>query len=267
MKHITILLLGLMSLSFKSDAQIGIAPYHIDICYNKTSNIIFPYAIKSVDRGSVAILAQKAKGVENILQVKAGEQGFAETNLSVVTSDGQFYSFVVDYNEEPARLNVSFVKDTAEAVIGSKPINEAQFNNIVEVVKNTRPFLQKHTYEERMLLWLQGIYLTHNTMAFRFKLHNNSQVAYTPDYIRFFIRDRKRGKRTAVQESEALPLYSSTAHTINGLEDDTCVIAFAPFTMPATQELIIQVGEKNGGRSLVLHISHRQLLRSKKLAE
>lgn len=267
MKHIIIVLIGLFSLSFKVKAQTNITPYHIAVGYNKTSNIIFPYAIKSVDRGSVAILAQKAKGVDNILQIKAGEQGFAETNLSVVTSDGQFYSFVVDYTEEPELLNVSFVKDSAEAAISSKPINEAQFNNIVEVVKNAPSFLLQHTYEQRMLLWLRGIYLSHNTMSFCFKLRNNSQVAYTPDYVRFFIRDRKRGKRTAVQETEVLPLYASASRTVNGLQADACVVVFAPFTMPVTQELVVQVGEKNGGRSLVLHISHRQLLRAKKLAE
>ena len=41
-----------------SDLQIG---------YSKTTSIVFPYAIKSVDRGSEDVLVQKAKGVENIL--------------------------------------------------------------------------------------------------------------------------------------------------------------------------------------------------------
>ncbi len=267
MKHITIILLALIGLSFGVKAQTHITPYHIAVGYDKTSNIIFPYAIKSVDRGSVAILAQKAKGVDNILQIKAGEQSFAETNLTVVTSDGQFYSFVVNYAEEPASLNVSFVKDSTAAAISSKPINEAEFNNIVEVIKNAPPFLHQHTYEQKMLLWLQGIYLSHNTMSFRFKLRNNSQVAYTPDFMRFFIRDRKRGKRTAVQETEVLPLYATGLRSVNGLQADTCVLSFKPFTMPVTQELVVQVGEKNGGRSLVLHISHRQLLKAKALAE
>jgi hypothetical protein len=48
-----------------------IEPYKLNIGYSKTTNIIFPHAIISVDRGSKDVLAQKAKGVENILQVKA----------------------------------------------------------------------------------------------------------------------------------------------------------------------------------------------------
>lgn len=53
-----------------------IKPYHLAVTYNKTTNLVFPYAIKSVDRGSKDILVQKAKDVENILQVKAGQKRF-----------------------------------------------------------------------------------------------------------------------------------------------------------------------------------------------
>src|SRR4051812_37752723 len=66
-----------------------IEPYPLNITLNKTTNLIFPYAIKSVDRGSADVLAQKAKGVENILLVKAGKENFSETNLSVITADGK----------------------------------------------------------------------------------------------------------------------------------------------------------------------------------
>lgn len=267
MKHITIVLFGLLSLAFKVKAQTSIAPYHISVSYNKTSNIIFPYAIKSVDRGSITVLAQKAKGVDNILQIKAGEQGFAATNLSVITSDGQFYSFVVEYAEDPSALNISFVKDSTEAAISSEPVNEAQFNNIIDVVKNASPFFRKQAYEQKMLLRLQGIYLLHNTMCFRFNLRNSSQVDYMPDYVRFFIRDKKRSKRTAVQETEVLPLYATTHKPIPGLQGETFVMAFAPFTIPDTKELVMEVGETNGGRSLVMHITHRQLVKAKALIE
>jgi len=67
-----------------------IEPFHLDITFLKTTHLIFPYAIKSVDRGSPDILAQKAKGVENVLLVKAGRENFKESNLSVITADGNF---------------------------------------------------------------------------------------------------------------------------------------------------------------------------------
>src|SRR4051812_19268921 len=85
----------------------SITPYKVSISYDKTSNLIFPFAIKSVDIGSAAVLAQKAQGVENILQLKAGEQYFKETNVTVITVDGHFYSFIVNFNAEPSILNFS----------------------------------------------------------------------------------------------------------------------------------------------------------------
>ena len=262
MKNIIVLIV-LASLSFTTKAQKIIAPYHIAVSYNKTSNIIFPYAIESVDRGSASVLAQKAKGVDNILQIKAGAQDFAATNLSVVTADGKFYSFLVDYADEPAALNISFASDSMKAIIESKVIDEATFNNIVAGLKNTRLFMHRQTREQKILLGLQAIYLTHDAMCFRFKLRNHSHVAYTPDYIRFFIRDKKRSKRTAVQETELKPLYATSIQTVDGLRTDTPVFAFMPFTISSKQELVVQAGEKNGGRDLELHISHRKLLKAK----
>lgn len=88
-----------------------IEPYPLKITLNKTTNLIFPYAIKSVDRGSADVLAQKAKGVENILLVKANRENFSETNLSVITADGKLYSFILDYMSNPAAINLSFLKD------------------------------------------------------------------------------------------------------------------------------------------------------------
>ncbi len=49
-------------------------------------------------------MANKAVDVENVLKVKASQIGFNETNFSVMTADGKFYSFVVNYNETPVLL-------------------------------------------------------------------------------------------------------------------------------------------------------------------
>ena len=70
---------------------------HLNITYNKTTNLIFPYSVQSIDRGSKDILVQQPKGTENVVQVKADKPNFIQTNLSIITIDGQLYSFTVDY--------------------------------------------------------------------------------------------------------------------------------------------------------------------------
>src|SRR5919199_120221 len=81
-----------------------IRSYYVDLAFNKTTCIIFKSPIRSVDLGSKDIIADKASAVDNVLRVKASTIGFNETNFSVMTADGQFYSFVVNYNEFPTML-------------------------------------------------------------------------------------------------------------------------------------------------------------------
>ena len=89
--------------------------YYVELPFNKTISIIFPSPIKSVDLGSRDIIADKASDVENVLKVKASKVGFNETNYSVITTDGKFYSFVANYNEQPSLLALNLALNTTAA--------------------------------------------------------------------------------------------------------------------------------------------------------
>src|SRR6267378_7169742 len=93
----------LIILALKANGQSAVQTHHVEVTYNKTSNIVFPTIITSVDRGSRDILAQKAKGVENVLQLKAGKENFPETSLTVITADGILHQFTVNYSSQPMR--------------------------------------------------------------------------------------------------------------------------------------------------------------------
>lgn len=71
-----------------------IPPHGIEVTFDKTVHLIFPSPVVYVDLGSANIVAGKADGVDNILRVKAAVRDFStETNFSVVTDEGSFYSF------------------------------------------------------------------------------------------------------------------------------------------------------------------------------
>ena len=87
-----------------------IAPYGLEVTYDKTVHIIFPSAVKYVDLGSPNLIAGKVDGAENVIRVKSTVHNFrGETNLSVITDNGNFYTFNVLYAEEPLLLNVEMV--------------------------------------------------------------------------------------------------------------------------------------------------------------
>jgi hypothetical protein len=92
-----------------------IPPYGLEVTLDKTVHIIFPAPIRYVDLGNERLLAGKAGEAENVLRVKSAEERWeGETNMSVITDNGSFYTFNVKFADEPAKLNVEmhdFVHD------------------------------------------------------------------------------------------------------------------------------------------------------------
>ncbi len=247
-----------------------IQSYRLNITCNKTTNLIFPFSIVNVDRGSKDVLVQKVTGAENILQVKADKPNFSETNLSVITTDGNLYSFIVDYLNEPWQLNIVFQKDTLtyekneQIIFSPNNNNAAELSAIAQNVFNAGKTIRRVKDEhEAMLLSLNGIYVNNDIFYFQFALKNKSEVGYDIKAIRFFIRDKKKSKRTAVQETEIHPLYIyGNDTTIEGKSSQISVIALPKFTLPDDKYLFIQVFEKNGGRELNIRVKNHNILQA-----
>jgi conjugative transposon TraN protein len=272
MKIITlfVFLLGNFSHSF---SQTIIESFPVSICSNKTTNLIFSYPIKSVDRGSGDVLAQKANGVENVLQVKAAKENFQSTNLSVITTDGKFFSFVLIYDKNPAALNISFVKDsilTSKIASGDQvQLTAEKSNDLIadrdaSIMLKQKHFLHRGIFSDGMKLTIHGIYIKDNALWFVFEAENYSYLDYHAEYLRCFIEDKKKSARSAIQETE-LQLLSPASiwQTVPGKNKKQFVIAFSPFTFSKDKKMIVQMSEKNGGRMLKLTVSHKVILRAR----
>src|ERR1700740_641824 len=81
-----------------------IEPIKIEVSENKTTNLVFPCNISSVDRGNESIIVRKS--TENVLRVKANAPFADETNLTAITADGKLYSFLVKFNHAPDHLTL-----------------------------------------------------------------------------------------------------------------------------------------------------------------
>lgn len=263
------------TLSFGQDSRTRITgmiePFNVGISYDKTINLIFPYSIKSVDRGSADILVQKAAGIENVLQVKAAVQDFQQTNLTVITAEGALYSFSMRYQENPAFLNLK----VADLAIPSAPIvqfspemeYESQLKEIAQRISTKQPFLGKEADKKNdMKITLDGIYIKEDQLYFQFTLENNSLINYDIDQFRLYIRDAKKSKRTASQEVEILPTYSyGNLKRIEGNSKQTIVLAIKKFTIPDKKYLKIELQEQNGGRGLELEVRNKTILKARKI--
>ena len=74
-----------------------IPPHGLEITYDKTVHVIFPAPVKYVDLGSTNLIAGKADGARECNPSKGHDTKFqGETNMSVITEDGNFYTFNVN---------------------------------------------------------------------------------------------------------------------------------------------------------------------------
>jgi hypothetical protein len=227
--------------------QTPIDPYSFTVTITKTSNIVFPFAIKSADVGSRDVLLQKAKGAENILELRAAKENFVPTSLAVITADGKLYPFVVSYEPNPKILNLSFgtLDADASALLGK-----------------TR-FLLRKTTVMGLQLALHGIYIKESLLWFVFTLSNTTQIPFAPAYIHFAICDRSKAKRTSIQEQSLTPTYIQNIGLINGNASAAFVCAFDLFTLSKNKKLVFTIGETRQERMLSLAINSRALLKAK----
>jgi hypothetical protein len=122
-------------------------------------------------------------------------------------------------------------------------------------------FLQR-CRTEGMWLDLQGIYLQDSLLWIALRWNNHSPIGYVPDYYRWVIRDKRSFRRTAQQELPLQPLYTPPLAPIGGDSTASQWTGFHPFALAKDKELVLEIGEKNGGRTLTLVIDHKRLLKA-----
>lgn len=233
----------------------------LQVGFSKTTSIIFPYTIKSIDKGSAEVLVQKAKGVENILLVKAAKQHFLQTNLTVVTSDGKLYVFVLNYDDSCPDLNYkaeNAVAASRDVLFSLENENQKRIEQCASAAyskKKKISGLKKSKYQ--IILEVNGIFIQQDVLYLRVVFENKSKINYDIDQFRFFIRDKRKSKRTASQEIEVEPLYATSSSSVIPYKSEIIkVYALEKFTIPENKYLTIQMIEKNGGRHLEVDINY-----------
>jgi conjugative transposon TraN protein len=223
------------------------------ISTDKTTSLVFPFSIKHVDRGTKDILVQQVKEADNILLIKASAKEFPETNLSVITEDGNVYTFVVNYEEKP----VIWVYNLPE----NKKATMATYAN--GILDNRRTLWGVRDNSWNIDAAVIGTYIKDDIIYYQLRIKNNSTIDYDIEVLRFYIRDKKKGKRTAVQENELKPLHvSGKKAQVKSFNQNIIVVALDKFTIPDKKFMGIQIMEKNGGRHLMMKLNNKDILKA-----
>ncbi len=258
-------------LAISAHGQANVQLSDVEVTFNKTSSIVFPAIITSVDRGSPDVLAQKAKGVNNVLQLKAARRNFQETNLTVITGDGNLHHFLIRYADQPLTFTYQATergsinrRERSYPLIFQSRITTSQMHTWCQgIVEQRNGRKVKSTSKYNMKFGLQGIYIKGNTMFFHISISNRSNIPYHTDMLRFYVKDKQTISRTASQEIEKIPLYRyGNDRVIKGESIRDLVYAIPKFTIPDAKRLMIEVMEKNGGRHLSLSVRNRAIIKA-----
>lgn len=261
-----------------------IPPYGLEVTFDKTVHIIFPAAIRYVDLGSNMIIAGKAGTSENVLRIKAAIRHFEpETNMSVITEEGSYYTFNVKYADEPEKLNIEMKDFMHDGIATNRPNNSmdiylkelgSESPRIVYLInrsiyKNDKRQI-KHIGSKRFGIQylLKGIYAHNNLLYLHTSIKNSSNVPFDIDFIRMKIVDKKVMKQTAIQETVIYPLRAyNFISVVPGKRIERTVFAIDKITIPNGKKLVIELYEKNGGRNLSFEIENADLIKAEEINE
>ncbi len=261
-----------------------IPPYGLEVTFDKTVHIIFPSPITYVDLGSNNIIAGKAGNSENIIRVKAAIRDFEiETNMSVITEEGSYYTFNIKYADEPEKLNVEMKDFMHDGIATNRPNNSMEIYlkelgsespRLVYLINRSiyqnNERLVKHIGSNRFGIQylLKGIY-THNGLLYlHTQIKNSSNVPLDIDFIRMKIVDKKVMKRTAIQEQVIQPLRAyNFVSNVGGNGVERTVFTIDKITIPDDKQLVIELFEKNGGRNQTFIVTNADLLSARVINE
>ena len=275
------------------ETPVEIRPLRIEAGFTKTVHILFPSPVTYIDIGSMDIIAGKADGAENVVRVKAAVRNFiAETNLTVITEDGGFFTLDVHYAENPAVSTVNLTvqepqtKGVKEPTAAGDPLSPAPVTKsrvLLREVGREKPATVKRmlsdiyrqnrtdvkgirTKKYGIEVEVLGIYVFNDVIYMHTCISNDTNISFEVDARRFIVADRKLTKRTAQQQTplEILRVCNDPA-VVRGHQRQRTVFALPKLTISDDKVLLLEIIEKNGARHQTVEIPAEELLEAKLL--
>jgi hypothetical protein len=271
MKKIILLITAIITVltgytqSFRLEAMPSVA---IPVTLDKMTNLVFPEAIQEGVKVSAEIIAQKVHGVDNVIEIKALRRHFTATNLTVYGKDGQLYSFVLKYVDDTSVLNFRILPASgafgivpasgAPIQLSDLPSNMLTLREDAHWLEIRRPTLHLATRNDHLALRLTGVYAKDSLEWLIFRLCNCSALDFHPETIRFYLQDKKKVRRRAIQEVDIEPLYRDMPLSINRGKCSALAMAFHPFHISKRKRLVCEFRGIDG-RVMQIKLSGRKL--------
>lgn len=246
----------------------AIKKYDIELSKLRTSHIVVEENVADVSVGTDAIIAEQIEDMNNIVRARAVSdfEYFDETSMTIVTMNGNIYPFNVRHHDNPSKVNITLASQTAKAKFSKASLNDSELDELGEKIiqKGTR-FNNIGTINEKIVFCLKSICIQDDILMFYLYVENRSQVAYEIDFIRSYIKNKKKNKKQTSQDDEIIPIHtyvSDDKGVIDANGNYSAILFFKRFTVPHNHLFFFELFEKNGGRHLRFTCANNQILKA-----
>lgn len=246
-----------------------ISATRIEVSDLNTTHIILPAKVEDIAIGHEEVISEKAEGIDNIVKVKSivGEgQKFCQTSITVVTADGGIFPMIVDYAQYPAQTNISFARDDAARFRDVNVNDNSMYKMAKWIISKGEAINNIGTIDNKTMFKLSSVYTDQDIIAFFLQAGNSSDIDYSIDFVKAYIRDKKTGKKSTLQEDELFPIYSFYSNNdkiIHGKSGINIVLFFKKFTIPEKKVLFFEMFEENGGRHTKFTAPNNTIIKAK----
>ncbi|NKI27442.1 DUF4138 domain-containing protein [Arenibacter sp. 6A1] len=272
MKNSIALICILCVLTF-SNAQNSVVIDTIFANDQKTVSLFFPHPIRQGITGSTKYAFSYNRDKEQyfgLLQAIPGE----ESNLLVVTSNGEVYSYLLRYAQNLDKLNY-FI--TASESIGNeksgvghkqKPKNDlASHKTLQDTIKPTdysklssqmlRSPISLNQLKNKKgisIRMIKSFFYEHEVFIL-FEITNNSHIDFEINTLNLFKVNGNKRRKASYQELPLSPIYQfKMPKVVLKGQSVQFVCVYPKFTLGTNEKLRVKLDELNGARDVVLRL-------------
>ncbi|WP_424652912.1 DUF4138 domain-containing protein [Capnocytophaga sputigena] len=270
MKKLLFLSIALFATALQAQESKNEKTVTIDVNTDMFVQIVFKTPVQSLRVGMPNVV--EAQYNDNIITVQALVEEL-RTNLTVKTSDGMYYSFILKGTTEVPRLfyeitPLQAVNAAAPILMGKVPDKSEKVDNkkqelttpksIDEKVLDKSGYLSNRNIAEyrKVELSINGVYINNGKLYFLMQVRNRSNIRYNVNKLSFATASIKKAKKQIdAEEQEFEPLYFYPEFTeIKPKGKVKFVAVFNKFTLNSDKEMEITLTEQDGERVVRLLI-------------
>ncbi|OOG19649.1 conjugative transposon protein TraN [Sphingobacterium sp. CZ-UAM] len=237
---------------------------------NSSLHIISPEPIRYVDISTHSVKGDLPE--DNVLRLKWAPDSTTlnnqeESNLGIITVIGE--SYIAQYhlhrkdgltdNRLPASFNI-LPEHTRPLELPIEITTPQLRSHAVSLLakRSTSPIRKTENYGIRVEL--NNVFTVANLVLLDITYHNDTNLPFEIDELRFKIEDRKVTKATNIQSIEIPPFWQLYAHS-TFKRTYRNIYVLKKVTFPASKILSVELSEKQiSGRTIILKIKYKDIL-------